>query len=124
MNKYYEYMNFLFKVSYANYSSLFFSSVLFLTFLSIKTQTKQEEATLASKYTHGYEDCLQNPLQPLMDNLESQVYEVFEKDPVKYQQYQKAIAQALLDRVSDNDKLVKETYTHLYMQSIETTTTI
>lgn len=28
-------------------------------------------------------------LQPLMDNLESQTYEVFEKDPVKYSQYQK-----------------------------------
>lgn len=28
-------------------------------------------------------------LQPLMDNLESGTYEVFEKDPVKYSQYQK-----------------------------------
>ena len=28
-------------------------------------------------------------LQPLMDNLESQTYEVFEKDPFKYSQYQK-----------------------------------
>lgn len=27
-------------------------------------------------------------VQPLMDNLESQTYEVFEKDPVKYSQYQ------------------------------------
>lgn len=27
-------------------------------------------------------------IQPLMDNLESQTYEVFEKDPVKYSQYQ------------------------------------
>ena len=27
--------------------------------------------------------------KPLMDNLESQTYEVFEKDPVKYSQYQK-----------------------------------
>lgn len=26
--------------------------------------------------------------QPLMDNLESQTYEVFEKDPIKYSQYQ------------------------------------
>ena len=64
---------------------------------------------MASKYTKGYEDCLQNPLQPLMDNLESQVYEIFEKDPVKYVQYQKAIAQALLDRVPDDEKLTKET---------------
>lgn len=26
--------------------------------------------------------------KPLMDNLESQTYEVFEKDPIKYSQYQ------------------------------------
>jgi protein arginine N-methyltransferase 5 len=64
----------------------------------------------SKKYIKGYEDCLQNPLQPLMDNLESQVYEIFEKDPVKYQQYQKAISQALLDRVSEKEKLTKETY--------------
>ena len=57
----------------------------------------------SKKYIKGYEDCLQNPLQPLMDNLESQVYEIFEKDPVKYQQYQKAISQALLDRVSEKE---------------------
>lgn len=30
-----------------------------------------------------------------MDNLESQTYEAFEKDPVKYSQYEKAIAKAL-----------------------------
>lgn len=30
-----------------------------------------------------------------MDNLESQTYEVFEKDPVKYSQYQTAIYQAI-----------------------------
>ena len=36
------------------------------------------------KYASGYEDFLQSPLQPLMDNLESGTYEVFEKDPVKY----------------------------------------
>lgn len=63
---------------------------------------------MATKYTKGYEDCLQNPLQPLMDNLESQVYEIFEKDPVKYQQYQKAIHQALLDRVSEDEKHTKQ----------------
>lgn len=40
-------------------------------------------------------DYLQAPLQPLMDNLESQTYEAFEKDPVKYSQYQKAIVKAL-----------------------------
>jgi hypothetical protein len=76
-----------------------------------KTNQQQLFGTdLASKFTKGYEDCLQNPLQPLMDNLESQVYEIFEKDPIKYQQYQKAIAQALIDRVSEEEKLTKETF--------------
>ena len=43
-------------------------------------------------------DYLQAPLQPLKDNLESQTYEVFEKDPVKYARYQEAVRLALLDR--------------------------
>lgn len=51
------------------------------------------------KYASGYEDFLQSPLQPLMDNLESGTYEVFEKDPVKYREYQNAIYHALVDRV-------------------------
>jgi protein arginine N-methyltransferase 5 len=38
------------------------------------------------------------PLQPLADNLESRTYEIFEKDPIKYVQYEKAIYQALIDR--------------------------
>ena len=33
----------------------------------------------------------QVPLQPLQDNLESATYETFEKDPVKYAQYEKAL---------------------------------
>jgi protein arginine N-methyltransferase 5 len=45
-----------------------------------------------------YYDVLQAPLQPLMDNLESQTYETFERDPVKYDQYEAAAAAALADR--------------------------
>ncbi|EPS35134.1 hypothetical protein H072_11565 [Dactylellina haptotyla CBS 200.50] len=45
----------------------------------------------------GYQDFLQSPLQPLADNLESMTYEVFEKDPVKYDQYEKAVKLALED---------------------------
>uniref|UniRef100_A0A8C0FYC3 Protein arginine N-methyltransferase 5 n=1 Tax=Chelonoidis abingdonii TaxID=106734 RepID=A0A8C0FYC3_CHEAB len=41
---------------------------------------------------------------PLMDNLESQTYEVFEKDPIKYSQYQQAIYRCLLDRVPEEEK--------------------
>lgn len=44
-----------------------------------------------------------------MDNLESQIYEIFEKDPCKYRSYKSAIKQALLDRVSNNEKFSKET---------------
>ena len=49
------------------------------------------------QFAQGYEDFLQFPLQPLMDNLESQTYEVFEKDPVKYTEYQRAMYLAILD---------------------------
>ncbi|PIO26407.1 hypothetical protein AB205_0163320, partial [Aquarana catesbeiana] len=48
-------------------------------------------------FAKGYEDYLQSPLQPLMDNLESQTYEVFEKDPVKYSQYQQVQLHVTLD---------------------------
>lgn len=57
-----------------------------------------------SQFSKGYEDYLQCPLQPLMDNLESQTYEVFEKDPVKYNRYQEAIRQALIDRIPEDKK--------------------
>ncbi|KAJ3080507.1 Protein arginine N-methyltransferase 5, partial [Physocladia obscura] len=49
-------------------------------------------------FAKGYDDFLQAPLQPLMDNLESATYQVFERDPVKYTQYEAAIAAALADR--------------------------
>ncbi|OAY67846.1 Protein arginine N-methyltransferase 5 [Ananas comosus] len=53
------------------------------------------------RFEIGYRDFLQSPLQPLMDNLEAQTYETFEKDTVKYSQYQRAISKALVDRVPD-----------------------
>ncbi|CAK8676161.1 unnamed protein product [Clavelina lepadiformis] len=54
-------------------------------------------------FSKGYEDYLQSPLQPLMDNLESATYEVFEKDPVKYVKYREAICECLIDRVPERD---------------------
>lgn len=51
-----------------------------------------EQTTLTN-----FQDWLQSPLQPLSDNLESMTYEVFEGDPVKYFQYEMAIAAALRD---------------------------
>lgn len=38
----------------------------------------------AELFEKPYWDYLQSPLQPLMDNLESQTYETFERDPIKY----------------------------------------
>uniref|UniRef100_A0A8C7S0L3 Protein arginine N-methyltransferase 5 n=1 Tax=Oncorhynchus mykiss TaxID=8022 RepID=A0A8C7S0L3_ONCMY len=63
-------------------------------------------------FAKGYEDYLQSPLQPLMDNLESQTYEVFEKDPIKYSQYQQAVYKCLMDRVPEEQK---ETNTQVLM---------
>jgi protein arginine N-methyltransferase 5 len=51
----------------------------------------------APDYTAGYADYLQAPLQPLMDDLGSATYDVFERDPVKYRQYEEAIVLALGD---------------------------
>lgn len=56
----------------------------------------QEAPDQVSVFAKGYEDYLQCPLQPLKDNLESQTYEVFEKDPIKYSQYQKVRKSTLL----------------------------
>lgn len=55
----------------------------------------------------SYDDVLEIPLQPLYDNLDSYTYEVFEKDPVKYIFYQRAIEQALLDKISDDEAETK-----------------
>lgn len=49
-------------------------------------------------FYYSWEDYLQTPLQPLSDNLDSYTYNVFEKDPVKYDYYQKAVYQALQSR--------------------------
>ncbi len=62
-------------------------------------QHKQTPRSTLERFAAGFQDYLQAPLQPLADNLESIIYEVFEKDPVKYDQYEKAIAQALQDWV-------------------------
>ncbi|KIW99977.1 uncharacterized protein Z518_10905 [Rhinocladiella mackenziei CBS 650.93] len=60
-------------------------------------QTKQPVQTALDRFGAGYQDYLQTPLQPLTVNLESITYEVFEKDPIKYAWYERAIARALHD---------------------------
>jgi PRMT5 arginine-N-methyltransferase len=51
-----------------------------------------------------------------MDNLESQTYEAFEKDPVKYKQYELAITAALLDTPPDKVRYVYCKHIALYTQ--------
>lgn len=60
-------------------------------------QRNQPPKTMIERFGGGFQDYLQSPLQPLTDNLESITYEVFEKDPIKYAWYERAIAQALSD---------------------------
>jgi protein arginine N-methyltransferase 5 len=69
-------------------------------------QKNQPIQSTVEKFGSGYQDYLQAPLQPLADNLESITYEVFEKDPVKYNQYEKAIKLALDHRKFGEEMLV------------------
>lgn len=60
-------------------------------------QQRQPARSAIERFGTGYQDYLQAPLQPLTVNLESITYEVFEKDPIKYDWYERAIAKALSD---------------------------
>ncbi|KAF2869608.1 arginine N-methyltransferas-like protein [Massariosphaeria phaeospora] len=60
-------------------------------------QRNQPPKSQLERFGGGFQDYLQSPLQPLTDNLESITYEVFEKDPIKYAWYERAIEQALRD---------------------------
>ena len=67
-----------------------------LRYLRHLQQTQPVRAPI-EKFGQGYQDYMQSPLQPLSDNLESVTYEVFEKDPIKYDWYERAVALALKD---------------------------
>lgn len=58
--------------------------------------------TEVKKKLGPFYDYLQQPLQPLMDNLPSSIYEVFEQDPVKYKQYEIALTRAFKDYKNNN----------------------
>lgn len=64
-------------------------------------QVQSLHITRKDQFEEPYYDYLQSPLQPLADNLECQTYETFEKDPVKYRQYEQAVFEALCDRPED-----------------------
>lgn len=69
----------------------------FLKYLRYLHQIAPPPSTM-EEYAAGMVDVLQAPLQPLSDDLESAFYEVFERDSVKYYQYEKAIFYAIQDR--------------------------
>ncbi|ATY65402.1 arginine N-methyltransferase HSL7 [Cordyceps militaris] len=58
---------------------------------------QQTPTIFESSMLTNFQDWLQSPLQPLSDNLESATYEVFEGDPVKYNQYEAATMEALIE---------------------------
>ncbi|EFN58275.1 hypothetical protein CHLNCDRAFT_142244 [Chlorella variabilis] len=66
-------------------------------FRKIEATSEQEMVEM------GYRDYLQSPLQPLQDNLESQTYETFERDGMKYSTYEEAVYRCLLDRVPEEE---------------------
>jgi protein arginine N-methyltransferase 5 len=78
-------------------------------------------------FCRDYNDYLQAPLQPLMDNLQSTTYEVFERDPVKYAKYAEAVTLALLDRPEDSRTVIcvagagRGPLVHLSLQAITQT---
>ena len=57
----------------------------------------------------SFEDHFLAPLQPLMNNLGSHIYEMFEEDKTKYTMYEEAVFRALLDRVPEEDKATRVT---------------
>ncbi|KDQ57189.1 hypothetical protein JAAARDRAFT_35793 [Jaapia argillacea MUCL 33604] len=67
-------------------------------------QAMQRAGTIEN-FSQGYQDYLQAPLQPLMDNLQSVTYQTFEQDPIKYQQYEEAVYEALCDW-PDYDRII------------------
>lgn len=72
-------------------------------------QQTQPSRPPMERFGQGYQDYIQSPLQPLTDNLESITYEVFEKDPVKYEWYERAVAAALKDlraKLGDDHQIV------------------
>ncbi|KAG5354099.1 hypothetical protein C0989_007459 [Termitomyces sp. Mn162] len=64
-----------------------------------------ERTGTVENFAQGYQDYLQAPLQPLMDNLQSVTYNTFEQDPVKYRHYEEAMYRALIEWTGE-DRIV------------------
>lgn len=69
----------------------------YLRFLRQQAQVAAACDTPEARLETDYLDTLQRPLQPLADHLEYEIYENFEKDPVKYVAYERALYMALED---------------------------
>ncbi|KAI1826825.1 protein arginine N-methyltransferase [Xylaria intraflava] len=69
----------------------------YLEYLYYLEKLQEPYTELETSTLTNFQDWLQSPLQPLSDNLESITYEVFEGDPVKYNQYESAIEEALTE---------------------------
>lgn len=83
----------------------------------LKNQQHKEKQLGISKKSQpyrdfeGYQDHLQHPLQPLYDNLESTTYEVFERDPIKYNLYEQAMAEAIKDTLRKQNRSKTDLFT-------------
>ncbi|PRP88838.1 hypothetical protein PROFUN_00306 [Planoprotostelium fungivorum] len=77
--------------------------------------SKSPQPTYDESFMTPYLDYLQAPLQPLMDNLESQTYETFERDATKYQLYEDAVFECLTD-MKNGGKL--EGRTHIVLMVV------
>lgn len=64
---------------------------------------RQPPLSQSEMFEQPYWDVLQAPLQPLMDNLGNSTYETFERDPVKYREYERAIALRLSEMERDDE---------------------
>ncbi|KAI0181701.1 Skb1 methyltransferase [Hypoxylon sp. FL1284] len=84
-------------VSTSSSSVMTRSPNVFVSYLRHIERMQEPLNDLEQNTLTNFQDWLQSPLQPLSDNLESMTYEVFEGDPVKYWQYEMAIAAALRD---------------------------
>ena len=71
-------------VNKPNKSLMYLHSLLFTSYLH---HLFQESPPLDQfeQQIYSFNEIVQIPLQPLMDNLQSSTYDVFEKDHVKYQ---------------------------------------
>jgi protein arginine N-methyltransferase 5 len=70
---------------------------VYISYMRYLERQQAPYSAMESTALMSFQDWLQSPLQPLSDNLESATYEMFESDPVKYDQYELAITEAMLE---------------------------